>query len=64
MYHFSLPELGPIGANGLANPKDFHFPHAWYEDKKEDWIVNNYPNSDQQQIHWQDVLSQDPVLSL
>lgn len=21
--HFRLPELGPIGANGLANPRDF-----------------------------------------
>ena len=39
MYHLSLPELGPIGANGLANPKDFQYPTAWYEDKKEDWTV-------------------------
>lgn len=22
-YHFSLPELGPLGANGLANPEHF-----------------------------------------
>ena len=29
---FRLPELGPIGANGLANPRDFHTPQAWYED--------------------------------
>ena len=28
-----LPELGPIGANGLANSRDFHTPHAAYEDK-------------------------------
>ncbi|GAB4222959.1 MAG: homogentisate 1,2-dioxygenase [Gammaproteobacteria bacterium] len=27
-----LPELGPIGANGLANPRDFHYPVACYED--------------------------------
>jgi len=27
-----LPELGPIGANGLANPRDFESPVAWYED--------------------------------
>lgn len=27
-----LPELGPIGANGLANPRDFLAPHAAYED--------------------------------
>ena len=31
--HFRLPELGPIGANGLANPRDFEAPVAWYEDK-------------------------------
>lgn len=29
---FELPGLGPIGANGLANPRDFQTPHAWYED--------------------------------
>jgi len=27
-----LPELGPIGANGLANPRDFLAPVAAYED--------------------------------
>jgi len=31
--NFRLPDLGPIGANGLANPRDFLTPHAWYEDK-------------------------------
>ncbi|EMP33643.1 Homogentisate 1,2-dioxygenase [Chelonia mydas] len=30
--HFELPDLGPIGANGLANPRDFLVPVAWYED--------------------------------
>ncbi|HZG02449.1 MAG TPA: homogentisate 1,2-dioxygenase [Streptomyces sp.] len=29
---FTLPELGPIGANGLANPRDFLAPTAAYED--------------------------------
>jgi len=29
---FRLPELGPIGANGLANPRDFETPRAWFED--------------------------------
>ncbi|MDA8349905.1 MAG: homogentisate 1,2-dioxygenase [Pseudomonadota bacterium] len=28
-----LPDLGPIGANGLANPRDFLAPVAWYEDR-------------------------------
>jgi homogentisate 1,2-dioxygenase len=27
-----LPELGPIGANGLANPRDFETTSAWFED--------------------------------
>lgn len=29
---FRLPDLGPIGANGLANPRDFETPAAWFED--------------------------------
>jgi homogentisate 1,2-dioxygenase len=32
---FRLPELGPIGSNGLANPRDFETPVAWFEDKDE-----------------------------
>uniref|UniRef100_A0A6M2F9Q8 Homogentisate 1,2-dioxygenase n=1 Tax=Populus davidiana TaxID=266767 RepID=A0A6M2F9Q8_9ROSI len=30
--HFQLPDLGPIGANGLAAPRDFLVPKAWFED--------------------------------
>ncbi|MBX9690975.1 MAG: homogentisate 1,2-dioxygenase, partial [Cyanobacteria bacterium] len=30
---FRLPHLGPIGSNGLANPRDFQSPVAWYEEK-------------------------------
>ena len=30
-----LPELGPIGANGLANARDFLAPVAAYEDREE-----------------------------
>ncbi|HLY47460.1 MAG TPA: homogentisate 1,2-dioxygenase [Stellaceae bacterium] len=30
---FRLPELGPIGANGLASPRDFHSPCAAYEER-------------------------------
>ena len=29
---FKLPDLGPIGSNGLANPRDFLTPVAAYED--------------------------------
>jgi len=31
--NFRLPSLGPIGANGLANPRNFLSPVATYEDK-------------------------------
>ena len=31
---FELPDLGPIGANGLANPQDFHTPIASFEDRE------------------------------
>ncbi|AJX33079.1 homogentisate 1,2-dioxygenase [Burkholderia oklahomensis] len=29
-----LPDLGPIGSNGLANPRDFLTPNASYEDRE------------------------------
>eukprot|EP00755_Sulcionema_specki_P027441 Sspe_Gene.87763::Locus_59547_Transcript_1_1_Confidence_1.000_Length_1224::g.87763::m.87763/K00451/HGD, hmgA; homogentisate 1,2-dioxygenase len=35
--HFKIPDLGPIGANGLANPRDFLTPVAWFEDKETKW---------------------------
>lgn len=38
---FELPELGPIGSNGLANAKDFEYPHAAYEDVEGDFVVVN-----------------------
>ena len=31
---FRLPDLGPIGANGLANARDFETPVAWFEDRE------------------------------
>ncbi|MCB0710830.1 MAG: homogentisate 1,2-dioxygenase [Ignavibacteriae bacterium] len=34
---FRLPDLGPIGANGLANPRDFETPVAAYEDREGDF---------------------------
>jgi homogentisate 1,2-dioxygenase len=30
-----LPDLGPIGSNGLANSRDFLTPVAWFEDRDE-----------------------------
>lgn len=42
--HFSLPELGPIGSNCLANPRDFQTPVAKFNiDHDSEWtIVNKY----------------------
>ena len=34
-----LPDLGPIGANGLAYPRDFLTPTAWYEDRTGEFAV-------------------------
>eukprot|EP00045_Choanoeca_perplexa_P002376 m.24187 g.24187 ORF g.24187 m.24187 type:complete len:455 (-) comp11480_c0_seq1:130-1494(-) len=38
---FELPNLGPIGANGLANPRDFQCPVADYEDVEGEHLVYN-----------------------
>lgn len=37
----TLPQLGPLGANGLANPRHFEYPMAAYEiqDKKDHLIL-------------------------
>jgi len=34
-----LPDLGPIGSNGLANPRDFETPVAAYEDRAGDFSL-------------------------
>ncbi|CDZ78191.1 Homogentisate 1,2-dioxygenase [Legionella massiliensis] len=39
----SLPQLGPIGANGLANPRHFLYPQASYEkNNEEQWLICKY----------------------
>jgi homogentisate 1,2-dioxygenase len=41
--NFRLPDLGPIGANGLANPRDFLTPTAAYEDVEgPHWLVAKF----------------------
>ena len=41
--HLVLPELGPIGSSGLANPRDFQAPIAWYEEKEGDFkLISKY----------------------
>jgi homogentisate 1,2-dioxygenase len=43
---FRLPDLGPIGSNGLANPRDFETPQAWFEDRDEPFeLVQKYLGS-------------------
>jgi homogentisate 1,2-dioxygenase len=39
---FRLPELGPIGSNGLANPRDFLAPVAAWEDKGKTEVVTKF----------------------
>lgn len=40
--HFVLPELGPIGSNCLANPRDFQVPVASYtQDTSTRWTIVN-----------------------
>mgnify|MGYP005854175189 CR=1 FL=1 len=39
--HFQLPELGPIGANGLANSRDFYYPTAWCVQSPEEYEAQN-----------------------
>ncbi|HET9843282.1 MAG TPA: homogentisate 1,2-dioxygenase [Gammaproteobacteria bacterium] len=54
---FSLPYLGPIGSNGLANPRDFKIPMANYEDKSgECLLICKYLNN-----FWQASLSHSPL---
>lgn len=38
--HFELPELGPLGSNGLANVRDFLYPKASYNVTRDDpWEI-------------------------
>ncbi|KAK0476470.1 Homogentisate 1,2-dioxygenase [Armillaria novae-zelandiae] len=37
--HFELPDLGPIGGHGLANPRDFEVPLASFEIDETPWEV-------------------------
>lgn len=38
---FRLPDLGPIGANGLANPRDFLAPTAAFEDREGEFHITS-----------------------
>ena len=52
-----LPDLGPIGANGLANPRDFLAPVAAFEDREGDCrIVTKF-----QGTLWEAVIDHSPL---
>jgi len=54
---FRLPELGPIGSNGLANPRDFETPIAWFEDREGDFtLIQKYRGS-----LWRTMLDHSPL---
>jgi homogentisate 1,2-dioxygenase len=54
---FMLPELGPIGANGLANTRDFMAPSAHYEDVSGEFqLITKY-----QQHLWLTELKHSPL---
>lgn len=40
----TLPQLGPIGSNGLANPRHFLYPTAFYEEKENVALITKYKN--------------------
>ena len=35
--HYVLPELGPLGGHGLANPRDFETPLASFDIDQSPW---------------------------
>lgn len=54
---FVIPDKGPIGANGLANPRDFLAPVAAYEDKEGEYgLVAKFAGS-----LWETTLGHSPL---
>ncbi|MBY0552322.1 MAG: homogentisate 1,2-dioxygenase [Candidatus Obscuribacterales bacterium] len=54
---FQLPYLGPIGANGLANPRDFQYPVAAFEKVEGDFkLITKFQGN-----LWQASLSHSPL---
>ena len=47
--HYELPELGPLGANGLANVRDFEHPVASFDIDQTDWEGTRLHNPSVQQ---------------
>lgn len=54
---FRLPDLGPIGANGLANSRDFETPAAAYEDvERETQVIQKFGGA-----LWRTMLGHSPL---
>ena len=54
--HFRLPELGPLGSNGLANPRDFEAPAAAFDDRDVPFeLVQQFGGN-----HWTTTLDHSP----
>ncbi len=52
-----LPELGPIGSNGLAHARDFKTPVAWYEDREGEFqLIAKFTGA-----FWETTLSHSPL---
>ena len=43
--HWELPELGPIGANGMAHPRDFETPFASFDVDDSAWTSEFWSTS-------------------
>ena len=41
--HFDLPDLGPLGTHGLANPRDFESPVASFDIDQSPWEGADMP---------------------
>lgn len=54
---FRLPYLGPIGSNGLANPRDFLIPVAAYEEKMGNFKLISKFNG----VLWQTEIENSPL---
>ncbi len=37
--HYELPELGPLGSNGMAHPRDFCHPQASFDLDQSPWEI-------------------------
>ncbi|KIW32426.1 homogentisate 1,2-dioxygenase [Cladophialophora immunda] len=37
--HYELPELGPVGSNGMAMPRDFEYPLASFDVDQTAWTI-------------------------